>query len=162
MHCINSVNIIVYLFMWKIINEDNMTTTELGNLGELKVIEKCLQNGISVFQPFGDGNRIDLVLVVNGKCLRAQVKTSTVEQEGRIIFKTSSTKRNGSLQKYTKDDIDIFLLYTPIYDEIYCIRVEEVFKTEIYFRRDEPKKWSATMHLTKDYPFEKIFDYSKL
>lgn len=139
-----------------------MNTNQIGNFGELKVIEKCLQNNIPVFTPFGDGNVVDLILIVNNQCVKAQIKSSTTNEDGKLTFKTCSTmsKRVGdTVHQYTKNDIDIFFFYSYAYDEVYCMRVEDAPKGDVYLRHEEPKHFTCKVRYTKDYPFEKIFEY---
>ena len=141
-----------------------MNKSEIGTLGELKVIEQCIKHGIQVFRPFGDGNRIDLILIVNGKCIRTQVKSSTMDEDGVITFKTCSTSSNhgeNPTHYYTKDDIDIYMFYSYAYDEVYCMKVEEVAKGSTTLRHKAPKVWSTKTRMTTDYPFEKVFEYSE-
>ena len=142
-----------------------MNTSQIGNLGELKVIEACLKNGIQVFIPFGDGNVVDMILLVNGKCLRAQVKSSNTGEDGKITFATSSsksTRTNGERHQYTKDEIDVFIFYSYIYDELYVMDVKDAPKSSVILRHDDPKVKINTMRFTKDYPFEKIFEYGAM
>lgn len=143
-----------------------MNTNQIGNLGELKVIETCLKNGIQVFLPFGDGNTVDMILVVNGKCLKAQVKsTETGKDDGVLTFNVSSaksTRTNGERHHYTKDEIDIFLLYSFVYDEVYILSVQDAPTSSIMLRHDIPKKVLSTMHFTKDYSFDNIFKYGSV
>lgn len=139
-----------------------MNTNQIGNLGELKVIETCLRNGIQVFTPFGDGSVVDLILIVNGKCLKAQVKsTQTGTNDGVMTFNMSSsksTRTNGERHYYTADEIDIYLLYSYVYDEVYLIPFKDAPSSSIMLRHDIPQKILSTMRFTKDYKFEKIFD----
>ena len=139
-----------------------MNSNQIGNLGELKVIETCLRNGIQVFTPFGDGNVVDLVLIVNGKCLKAQVKsTQTGENDGIMTFNISSsksTRTNGERHHYTANEIDIYLLYSYVYDEVYLIPFKDAPSSSVMLRHDIPKKVLSTMRFTKDYQFENIFN----
>ena len=139
-----------------------MNTNQIGNLGELKVIETCLRNGIQVFTPFGDGSVVDLILIVNGKCLKAQVKsTETGAEDGVMVFKTcsaKSTRTNGEKHQYTSEEIDIFLFYSYVYDEVYVMKVEDASKGSVTIRHNIPQKILSTMRFTKDYKFEKIFN----
>lgn len=142
-----------------------VNTSRVGNLGELKVIEACLKHGIQVFIPFGDGSVVDMILVVNGRCLRAQVKSSNTGRNGKITFATSSsksTRTNGERHQYTVDDIDVFIFYSHMYDELYLMDVKEAPKSCVILRHDDPKVKLSTMKFTKDYPFEKIFDYGAM
>ena len=139
-----------------------MNTNQIGNLGELKVIETCLKHDIAVFTPFGDGNVVDLVLLVNGKCLKAQVKSSqTGAEDGIMKFKTTSTKstrQNDPVHHYTLDEIDLFLFYSYTFDEVYVMLPSEVPKGDVTIRHDIPSRPISTMRFAKDYNFERIFN----
>ena len=136
-----------------------MNTNQVGNLGELKVIEACLRNGIQVFTPFGDGSVVDLILVVNGVCLKAQVKSTETNNDGVMTFKMKSeksTRQADTTHKYTKDEIDIFLLYSFAYDEVYVLPIEDAPDSAFAMRHDNPSRRLKTMHFAEDYLFEKM------
>lgn len=138
-----------------------MNTNQIGNLGELKIIEVCLKNNIQVFLPFGDGNIADMILVVNGKCLKAQVKsTMSGAEDGILTFSTSSSQstRTNGRHYYTKEEIDIFLFYSYVYDEIYVMSIDEAPKNSVVLRHNKPKVIYHTMRFTEDYSFDKIFN----
>lgn len=139
-----------------------MNSNQIGNLGELKVIEKCLRNNIQVFTPFGDGSIVDLILIVNGKCLKAQVKsTETGKEDGVLIFNTSSaksTRTNGERHQYTANEIDLFLFYSFVYDEVYVMSINDAPKGSVTIRHNIPDKVLSTMRFIKDYSFENIFN----
>lgn len=139
-----------------------MNTNQIGNLGELKVIETCLKNGIQVFTPFGDGNVVDLVIVVNGVCLKAQVKSTETGQDGVMTFKMKSeksTRQSDTTHHYTENEIDVFLLYSFVYDEVYVLPIKEAPNSTFALRHDNPTKKLKTMHFAEDFLFEeKIFD----
>ena len=141
-----------------------MNTNQIGNLGELKVIETCLKNGIQVFTPFGDGNIVDLVIIVNGVCLKAQVKSTETDKNGVMTFKTKSeksTRQSDTTRKYTEDEIDLFLLYSFVYDEVYVLPISEAPGSTFALRHDNPTKKLKTMHFAEDYLFDKrIFDFA--
>ena len=126
-------------------------------MGELKVIEACLKQGISVFTPFGDGNVVDLVLIINGKCLKAQVKSTETGEDGIMIFNirsSKSTRQPNPAHYYTEDEIDIFLLYSFVYDEVYVLPVKDAPKSGFMLRHDKPKRKLKNMNFAKDYLFE--------
>ena len=139
-----------------------MNSNQVGNLGELKVIEACLKNGIDVFTPFGDGNVVDLILIVNGKCLKAQVKSSqTGAEDGVMKFKTTSnksTRQGDPIHHYSSSEIDVFLFYSYVYDEVYVMLPSESPKGDVTIRHDIPAKPTSTMRFVKDYSFQRIFD----
>ena len=127
-------------------------------MGELKVIEACLKQGISVFTPFGDGNVVDLVLIINGKCLKAQVKsTETGATDGVMTFKMKSeksTRQQNPIHHYTEDEIDIFLLYSFVYDEVYVLPIKDAPSSAFLLRHDNPSRVYKKMNFAKDYLFE--------
>lgn len=86
-----------------------------------------LQLGYNVLTPYGDCERYDFVVDVNGKFVRIQVKTSKISEDGtKFSFCTTSTHyADGKCihHPYTKDDIDYF---ATVYDnKVYLIPVEE-------------------------------------
>ena len=134
-----------------------MNTNQIGNLGELKVIERCLQNNISVFLPFGDGNVVDMVIVINGKCLKAQVKSSQTNNNGCVTFKMKSEKSNRQegIHHYTAKEIDIYLCYSYAYDEVYLIPFTEAPTSVLTIRHIPPKNNIKSVHMAENYLLEK-------
>lgn len=53
-----------------------MTTKQLGNIGEAKVLAKFVELKVPVYIPFGDNEKSDLIAEFNGKLNKIQVKTS--------------------------------------------------------------------------------------
>lgn len=110
-----------------------------------------------MFTPFGDGNVVDLVLIVNGKCLKAQVKSTETGEDGIMYFNirsTKSTRQQNPAHYYTEDEIDIFLLYSFVYDEVYVLPVKDAPKSGFMLRHDNPKSKYKNMNFAKDYLFE--------
>ena len=131
-------------------------TNQIGNFGELKVIEACLRNNVSVFLPFGDGNVVDLILIVDNKCYKAQVKSTQTGEDGVCQFKMKSEKSTrgvDTVHHYTADEIDIFLLYSYVYDEVYVLPFKDAPTSTFYLRHDNPARVTKAMHFAKDYLF---------
>ena len=96
----------------------------IGQITETKVILKCLINQIAVSIPYGDKARYDLILDVNQKLYRVQIKTSRLANtKGEAFMFNCYSIINGKKHKYTKDEIDFFA--TIWNDELYLIPVEE-------------------------------------
>jgi hypothetical protein len=130
----------------------------VGNIGELKVIEACLRQGIKVFTPFGDGNVVDMILLVNNRCVKVQVKSSQSNDDGVVVFNlrsAHSTHQQNPAHYYTKDEIDAFVLYSFAYDEVYIVPITESPRNAISIRHDNPKIKLNTMNFAQDYLFEK-------
>lgn len=94
-----------------------------GAIAETIVIEKALKKGYTVSKPLIDGCKYDLVIEENGELKRAQVKYSTCLSQGKNILKFSLLRKaaNGEKIKYSKNDVDIFFLYSPITNDVYRI-----------------------------------------
>ena len=54
----------------------NLNSSQLGNIGEVRVLSEFVKLGIPCYIPYGDGNMVDLVADFNGKLNRIQIKTT--------------------------------------------------------------------------------------
>ena len=97
-----------------------MNTNQIGNLGEAKVLCKCLQLGYDVFLPYGDGNRVDLILKKGDKLYKVQIKTSATASNGTVIFHLASAK--ATRQKET--EVHLYTKKKQIF--IFCIVLLEI------------------------------------
>lgn len=105
-----------------------METKRLGNIGEAVAISSFVKHCIPVYIPFGDDEKVDLVVDFNGKLNKIQVKTSEKANDGKMIFDlTSSTshRSNGRKHKYTPDEIDYFFCYNIERDKSFLIKAPD-------------------------------------
>ena len=65
-----------------------MNTKQVGNIGEAAILSKLVEYGVSVYIPFGDNEKADLVADFNGKLVRIQVKTSIATGNNSYKFNT--------------------------------------------------------------------------
>lgn len=89
--------------------------------------------------------------------MKAQVKSTETGEDGIITFKMKSeksTRRQNPVRHYTEDEIDIFLLYSFVYDEVYVLSIKDAPGSEFTLRHDDPKYKYKTMNFAKDYLFE--------
>lgn len=137
-----------------------MDTKRIGNIGEAKVIAKFVEHGFPVYIPFGDNEKADIVVDINGKLCRIQVKTAVGCENGRIEFDlTSTTLRNKNTvrRKYSVHEVDYFALYSMVRDEVYLLKVEENVKSSICIRFEEAgNKQKTGVKYECDYMFEKV------
>lgn len=114
-----------------------MNTKQIGNIGEAKTLLKFVENTIPIYSSFGDNERSDFIIDINGELKRVQCKTSEKIIDGIIQFSlTSSTmhRKNGVRHKYTKAEVDYFVLYNMESDILLVIPIEKVLgKTAISF-----------------------------
>ena len=104
-----------------------MNSKQKGNITELETMLAFLKLGYNVLTPYGDCERYDFVVDVNGKFLRMQSKTSSSNDEGASFQFScrSSNRSNGKIvhHHYTSDEIDYFV--TTFQNKTYVIPVDE-------------------------------------
>lgn len=93
-----------------------LNSKQKGNLTELQCLTAFYEQGCHVSLPYGENSRYDMIVDVNGKLLRVQVKTSSLkkEDENAIEFSCRSTRVNSQgtvSNKYTSDEIDYFATF---------------------------------------------------
>lgn len=140
-----------------------MTTKQIGNIGEAKVLSEFVRLGMPVYLPFGDNEKADLIADFNGKLNRIQVKTSQKIIDGdKVRFSlVSSTvhRQNGVKHIYTEDEIDYFAFYNLERDRVYLISIKEegLPKNEVTIRFCLPKtKNQFKTFLEEDYLIDKV------
>ena len=120
-----------------------LNTKQRGNVTEVECMLAFLRLGYNVLTPYGDCERYDFVVDINGTIYKIQVKSANdnhFTDEGYIMFNTANkTTRLGTFVKhpYTKDEIDYFM--TSYNDQCYLIPVEECSSSEKRLRFRPPK-----------------------
>ena len=133
-----------------------------GNIGEAKCLAKMVELGIPVAIPFGDNERYDLIIEDKGQLKKIQVKySSQQESPGSVVFKTASSTNHTTNKHYDtyENDVDGFLLYNSITDEIYYLPIDVVGSKKTITVRMEPAKNGQTKNclMSQDYLAEKYF-----
>lgn len=136
-----------------------MNSTRIGDIGVSHIIARCMELDIPVYIPFSDNEKADLIIILNNKPLKVQVKTSnkdsTDTSEFRLYSSTSAIYQRKSIKHcYTPEEVDLFLLYDIPRQQIYCVPFEEKIGDTIVLRHTPTKnnqqkgiKWA------KDYIF---------
>lgn len=134
-----------------------MNTKNIGNIGEAIALQEFVKKGISVYIPFGENEKADLIADFDGKLNKIQVKTSQKIEDGKIIWRITSNCTSG-VHKYTKQEVDYFVLYNIESDLLLIIPFSLVEgKTQVTFY--VPFKQSTNQHKLlnyQDYLFDKI------
>lgn len=136
-----------------------LNSKQKGNITEVECMLAFLKLGYNVLMPYGDCERYDFVVDIEGKLLKIQVKTSSDSHidEGYIIFKCANkTTKEGQFIRhpYTKEQIDYFM--TSYNGQYYLIPVEET-STEKRLRFTPPKNGQLKgISFAKDYELEKM------
>ena len=99
-----------------------------GNLTEIKCMTAFLEAGYNVSIPYGDSCRYDLIVDINGKLIRVQVKTASLKDESgnAISFSCRSTHVTSSGVKnvrYSENEIDFFATFWD--NQCYLIPISE-------------------------------------
>lgn len=69
-----------------------MNTVSVGDLGEVMAITKFTQADCIVSKPFSNNARYDLIVEINNKLYRVQVKTTTsIKDAAAMVFSTKTT-----------------------------------------------------------------------
>ena len=140
-----------------------LTTKQQGNLGEVAALKAFLQKGMKVSLPYGDNASYDLIVEdYNGRLLKIQVK-SCDSRNADGVYRFSVTRKRINTQgnyktSYTKNEVDLFLLYAVDIDELYLITYEEAGVSDISIRVTPPKKKGGTLpKMRDDFLFENRF-----
>ena len=121
-----------------------MKTTRKGKIGLSKTITEALVRGYSVYLPFDEDEKTDLVVDRNGKLEKVQCKATTSDGK-RVLAKARSTSSWSSKTKqqvkYTEKDIDWLVVYDFTSDRCYFIHSNYLGKgrNSISLRLVEPK-----------------------
>ena len=104
-----------------------MNSKQIGNITELETMLAFIRLGYNVLTPYGDCERYDFVVDVNGKFVRIQSKTSKTNDDGASFSFSgrSCHRQNGKIihHQYTSEEIDYFA--TSFNGKCYLIPVEE-------------------------------------
>lgn len=103
-----------------------LTTQQKGITTEMYVAAYLLSLGYNVSQPLCQDSKYDLIVDVNNKLLRLQVKTARLYTESSILFNCRSTTKNSLTNKsryYGEDEIDYFATYWN--NKVYLVPVNE-------------------------------------
>ena len=88
-----------------------------GNLGFSATLKEIHKLGYNVFTEIGDFSKIDMIVEVNSKLVKIQVKYAT-EKNGMAILALKKSGPNGYRYTYTPNDVDIFSVYLPNEDKV--------------------------------------------
>ena len=91
-----------------------MNSKRLGNIGEAHALTVFVDNGIAIYQQFGDNEPADYIVIYDSVPIKIQVKTSSWGDKDVIKFilmSSSSHRRNGGKHIYTTDEVDAFVCY---------------------------------------------------
>ena len=108
-----------------------MNSSQLGNIGEARVLSEFVKLGIPCYLPYGDGNTADLIAQFNNKLNRIQIKTTaSLNRAGAMEWKvTRQEGYHGNRTQYKVEDIDYFAFYCLETDIVCLVPFDENFPT---------------------------------
>lgn len=115
-----------------------MNSKTVGERTEAIILAELLKAGYVVLLPFGDNQRYDMVVEIDGKFQRVQCKTARLLR-GTLNFKTCSTyAHRGRPSRGYRGQADLFGVYSPDTGKVYLVPVEEVGEVEGTLRLEQP------------------------
>jgi hypothetical protein len=130
---------------------------DVGDRSEAAALFALTRNGYSVFLPFGENHRYDLIAERNGSFFRIQVKTGRLG-EGRIAFRCYSSyahhRKKKDVRRSYLGEIDFLAVYCPETAKVYLIPEQDLVRTEGHLRLTPPAnsqrrgiRWAASYEL---------------
>lgn len=128
-------------------------TKQKGNLGFSATLKELHKLGYNVFSEIGDNSRIDMIVEVNKKLIKIQVKYA-FEKNGaaKLIIKKSGP--NGYRYSYTTEDVDLFSVYLPNLDKVLFVPSKIACESHNMFviRIQDPKNnQTVNVHRINDF-----------
>lgn len=136
-----------------------MNTKQTGDIAEATILSEFVKLGCSVSIPFGENQKYDLIVDINGELLKVQCKSAWLEKDGEVLkFNVSSHYYNHSENKYVFSDykgkIDLFAVYLPDNGKVYLVPESEVGKKDCTLRILPPKQ-NKKFNIAEDFEIQK-------
>ena len=136
-----------------------MTSKDVGNITEVSCMLEFMKLGYPVLTPYGDCQRYDFVVEINGKFYRIQSKTAndTYIDEGYIVFRCdNTTTKNGKVVHHSYDENEIDYFSTFYNGKCYLVPVNECSR-EKRLRFTAPKNGQTRgITFAFEYELEKV------
>lgn len=119
-----------------------MNTKQTGDVSEQAVILEILKRGWDVSIPIGDRLPYDIIVDINGKLIKIQIKTAWYHEQRKhyvVGVRRSCTNRKHYLyKKYNNNDFDFAICYLQDRNVFYVIPVDifTSYKGAIIFTED--------------------------
>ena len=136
-----------------------MTSKDVGNITEVSCMLEFMKLGYPVLTPYGDCQRYDYVVEINGKFYRVQAKTANDAyiNDGYITFRCdNTTTKNGKVVHHSYDENEIDYFSTFYNGKCYLIPVNECSR-EKRLRFTAPKNGQTRgITFASEYELEKV------
>lgn len=123
-----------------------------GEIAEAAVTLALLKGGKVVLQPYGNGQRYDLVIDENGQFYRVQVKAGWLTADKNIVRFQSCSNNKGYARRSYHGQIEYFAVYCAELDTVYLVPIDHVPGKDCYLRLTPTKNNQETgVKWAKDY-----------
>ncbi len=119
-----------------------LSSDQKGSIAETAVIHEAVKLGIGVLKPVNDGLRYDLVLDIEERLVRVQVKWAN-RRADVIDVRCYSSRRSADgfvRRAYSADEIDALAAYCPQLQRCYFLPVSEFDGQKAILLRLAPAK----------------------
>lgn len=97
-----------------------MNTNSIGSVSELAVAKALMERGNIVSFVFGMSQPYDLVVDIDNKLYKVEVKTGRLKK-GKIQFRTCSVVRGKTI--WASKAADLYGIYCPELDKVYLLPI---------------------------------------
>ena len=136
-----------------------MNSKDVGNITEVSCMLEFMKLGYPVLTPYGDCQRYDFVVEINGKFYRIQAKTAndTYINDGYIVFRCdNTTTKNGKVVHHSYDESEIDYFSTFYDGKCYLVPVNECSRNK-RLRFTAPKNGQRLgITFASEYELEKV------
>lgn len=138
-----------------------MDTKRRGIITEIETMMAFVKQGYPVLIPYGNNERYDYVVDVNGRFIRIQVKSAFTRDGGKTFkFDARSNKLGASYKAYhtyySSDEIDYFA--TSWNGKCYLLSVDDC-KSGAVLRMLPPERYNQyDVRWAEDYELEKVIE----
>jgi hypothetical protein len=137
-----------------------VNTKQRGDEVESQIIADLVSRGISVSRPFGDNDKYDLVIEIDGEFIAVQCKSGN-RVDGGVRFNTStqvSNTKDGYVREGYEDSVvEYFAVYCPELDESYWVPASEAASDKMKLRTEPTKNGQVKgINFTENFKFEDV------
>jgi hypothetical protein len=102
---------------------------DVGDRSTMAIIFALHSQGLSIFMPFGENTRVDLISDNGSRLSRIQCKTGRL-RNGSVVFRACSTYGHHPNPKLVRrgysGEIDEFAVYCPELGSVYLVPIEDI------------------------------------
>lgn len=108
-----------------------------GDIAELIIAAKLLEDGWKISFPYGEDHRYDLIAEKDKKFVRIQAKYVT--PKNGVLDVNCRSSNNWSVMTYTPEEIDFIAVYDSVNKNIYFISVQDINRKSFKIRIEDCK-----------------------